>query len=139
MDTSPLLVKDWKMLGSSSLWAVSVLYRARPAVTRGLGFSALIWRTVPIQSPFTRREGYWEPHLTCIPTQCRIEHQLGKEYCLTKCHLFNPCNLSRFNAWENKEYLVRIVIYYMKIKTFKNDSTGEITRERTANFSKYKY
>ena len=36
------------MLGARGLWAGRDLYRATPAVTRGLGFSGLIRRTAPI-------------------------------------------------------------------------------------------
>jgi hypothetical protein len=39
------------MLGAQCLWAGRDLYRATPAVTRGLGFSGLIRRT----APFSRR------------------------------------------------------------------------------------
>jgi hypothetical protein len=50
METSPLLVKGCKfrpMLGTRGLWAGRDLYRAKPAVTRDLGFSGLIRRTAP--------------------------------------------------------------------------------------------
>jgi hypothetical protein len=36
------------MLSAQGLWAGRDLYRATPTVTRGLGFSGLIWRTAPI-------------------------------------------------------------------------------------------
>jgi hypothetical protein len=50
METSPLSVKGAKfrpMLGAQGLWAGRDLYCATPAVTRDLGFSALIRRTAP--------------------------------------------------------------------------------------------
>jgi hypothetical protein len=40
-------VKFSPMLGAQGLWAGRDLYRAAPAVTRGLGFSGLIRRTAP--------------------------------------------------------------------------------------------
>jgi hypothetical protein len=43
METSPLLVKGCKILAyAQRLWADRDLYRATPAVTRGLSFSGLI-------------------------------------------------------------------------------------------------
>jgi hypothetical protein len=73
------------MLGAQGLWAGRDLYRATPAVTRGLGFSGLIRRTAPFshllrhtsgcggsiltwiltvsyQSPFTTRKGMWRTY-----------------------------------------------------------------------------
>ena len=50
METTPLPVKGCKirpMLGAQGPWAGRDLYRATPAVTRGLGFSGLIRRTAP--------------------------------------------------------------------------------------------
>jgi hypothetical protein len=46
------------MLGAQGLWAGRDLFRATPAVTRGLGFSGLIRNPDrPIQSPLTTRKG----------------------------------------------------------------------------------
>jgi hypothetical protein len=43
MDTSPLLVSKFRpMLGAQCLWADGDLYRATPAVLRGLGFFHIV-------------------------------------------------------------------------------------------------
>ena len=47
------------VLGTQGLWAWRDLFGVTPAVTRGLGFSGLIRRTVPIQSPLTTHKGVW--------------------------------------------------------------------------------
>jgi hypothetical protein len=48
------------MLGTWGLWAGMDLYRATPAVTRGLGFSGLIWRTAPFSRLLRHRRGCGE-------------------------------------------------------------------------------
>jgi hypothetical protein len=71
METSPLPVKDckiWPMVGAQRLWAGSNLYRATPAVTRGLGFSGLIRRTVPFSSLLRHTRGCGGSILTRILT-----------------------------------------------------------------------
>ena len=58
------------MLGTQGLWAGRDLYRATPAVTRGLGFSRSHPNDRPIQSPLTTRKGMLrtysnpDPHIT---------------------------------------------------------------------------
>jgi hypothetical protein len=61
METSPLPVKGCKirpMLGNQGLWAGRDLYRTTPTGTRGLGFSGLIRRTVPL-CRLLQHEGLW--------------------------------------------------------------------------------
>jgi hypothetical protein len=55
------------MLDAQGLWAGRDLYRARPAVTRGLGFSGLIRRTAPFSRLLRHAKGYGES--TCILTR----------------------------------------------------------------------
>jgi hypothetical protein len=56
------------MLGARGLWAERDLYRATPAVTRGLGFSSLIQRTVPFSHLLRHARGCWWPILAHILT-----------------------------------------------------------------------
>jgi hypothetical protein len=56
------------MLGAQGLWAGWDLYRATPAVTRGLGFSGLIRRTAPISRLLRHTWGCWGSILTRIIT-----------------------------------------------------------------------
>jgi hypothetical protein len=49
------------MLGAQGLWAGRDLYRASPAVTRGLGFYGLIKRTAPFSRLF-RHKGMWRTY-----------------------------------------------------------------------------
>jgi hypothetical protein len=58
------------MLGAQSLWAGRDLYRAPPAVTRGLGFSGLIWRTAPFSRLFRHTMGCGESNLNPDPHRC---------------------------------------------------------------------
>ena len=53
-----LLAKE--MIGAYCVWAVRDLYRARPAVTRGLGVYGLGWRTAPL-SRFLRQVRDYNP------------------------------------------------------------------------------
>jgi hypothetical protein len=54
------------MLGSYGLWAGRDLYCVTPAVTRGLGFSGLIWRTTPFNRLLRLARGCGWPILTWI-------------------------------------------------------------------------
>jgi hypothetical protein len=54
------------MFGARGLWAGRDLYRATPVVTRGLGFSGLIWRTAPF-SLLRHTRGCGQSILTRIP------------------------------------------------------------------------
>jgi hypothetical protein len=54
------------MLGAQGIWAGRDLYRATPAVTRGLGFSSLIRRTAPFSRLLWHSRGYRGPILTRI-------------------------------------------------------------------------
>jgi hypothetical protein len=68
METSPLPVKGCKfrpMLGAQGLWAGRDLYHA-PAVTRDLGFSGLIRRTVPFSRLLRHTRGCGGSILTRI-------------------------------------------------------------------------
>jgi hypothetical protein len=56
------------MLGAQGLWAGRDLYRATPAVTRGLGFSGLIRRTAPFSRFLQHTRGCGGPFLTRILT-----------------------------------------------------------------------
>jgi hypothetical protein len=56
------------MLGVQGLWAGRDLYRARPAVTRDLGFSGLIRRTVPFSHLLRHTRGCGGSILTRILT-----------------------------------------------------------------------
>ena len=47
---------------TSGLSAGKDLYRATPAVARGLGFCGLVQRTAQIKSPLTTSKGYWWPN-----------------------------------------------------------------------------
>ena len=82
METSPLPVKGWKyrpVLDTLGLWAVRDLYRATPAVTRGLGFFGLVLMTAPFSRLLRHARGCWGPILTRIPTGlftwllCRVQ------------------------------------------------------------------
>jgi hypothetical protein len=69
METSTLLVKGckiWPMLGAQGFRAGRNLYRATPAVTRGLGFSSLIRRTTPFSHLLRHMRGCGVPILTRI-------------------------------------------------------------------------
>jgi hypothetical protein len=56
------------MLGAQGLWAGKDLYRATPAVKRGLGFSGLIQRIAPISRLLRHAWGCGGPILTRILT-----------------------------------------------------------------------
>ena len=56
------------MLVAQGLWAGRDLYRATPAVTRGLGFSGLIRRTAPFSRLFRHTRGCGGSILTRILT-----------------------------------------------------------------------
>jgi hypothetical protein len=56
------------MLGAQGLWAGRDLYRATPAVTGGLNFSALIRRTAPFSCLLRQARECWGPILTWILT-----------------------------------------------------------------------
>jgi hypothetical protein len=57
------------MFGAQGLWAGRHLYRATPAVTRGLGFSSLIQRTAPFSRLLWHARRLWEPVLTHVYNQ----------------------------------------------------------------------
>jgi hypothetical protein len=59
-------VKFRLMLGTQGLWAGRDLYRATPAVTRGLGFFSLIRRTAPFNRLLRFAKGCGRPILTLI-------------------------------------------------------------------------
>jgi hypothetical protein len=51
----------------SGSWNRKVSYRATPALTCGLGFCDLIWRTTPLyKSPLMTSNGYLRPIIECI-------------------------------------------------------------------------
>jgi hypothetical protein len=52
------------MLGAQGLWARRDIYRATPAVTRGIGFSGLIRRTAPFNRLLRHTRGCGGPILT---------------------------------------------------------------------------
>jgi hypothetical protein len=56
------------ILGAQGLWAGRDLYRATPAMTRCLGFSALIWRTAPFSRLLRHTRGCGGFNLTRILT-----------------------------------------------------------------------
>jgi hypothetical protein len=56
------------MLSAQGLWAGRDLYRATPAMTRGLGFSGLIWRTAPFSRLLRHTRGCGGSILTPILT-----------------------------------------------------------------------
>jgi hypothetical protein len=56
------------MLGAQGLWAGRDLYRATPAVTRGLGFSGLIRWSTPISRLLRHTRGFGGSILTRILT-----------------------------------------------------------------------
>jgi hypothetical protein len=56
------------MLGAQGVWAGRDLYRATPAVTRGVGFSGLIWRTAPFSRLLRHTRGCGGSILTRILT-----------------------------------------------------------------------
>jgi hypothetical protein len=60
--------KFWPMLGARGLWASMDLYRATTAVTWGLGFSGLIWRTAPFSHHLRHAWGCGGSILTRILT-----------------------------------------------------------------------
>jgi hypothetical protein len=57
------------MLGVEGLWAGKDLYRATPAVTRGLGFSGLIRRTAPFSRLLRHTRGCGGSILTRFLTE----------------------------------------------------------------------
>jgi hypothetical protein len=65
METS-LDANFWHVLSAQGLWAGRVLYRATPAVTRGLGFSGLIWRTASFSRLLRHTRGCGGSFLTRI-------------------------------------------------------------------------
>jgi hypothetical protein len=68
------------MLGAQGLWAVRNLYRAKPAVTRGLRFSGLILQTAPFL-PITTHKGMWRmysyPDPNGSPSSSLLRHTRG--------------------------------------------------------------
>jgi hypothetical protein len=72
------------ILGVQGLWEGRDLYRATPAVTRGLGFfSRSHPKDRPIQSPFTTHKGMWriysnpDPHGSPISRFLRYKRECG--------------------------------------------------------------
>ena len=64
-----MTTKDWTFKAHARhLWAGRDVYRATPAVARGLGFYSLIRKTVPDTRLFTTSMEYRELILTRIPT-----------------------------------------------------------------------
>jgi hypothetical protein len=63
------------MLGAQGLWSGRDLYRATPAVTRGLGFSGLIRKTAPFSRLLRHTRGCGGSILTRILT--------GNNHCST--------------------------------------------------------
>jgi hypothetical protein len=62
------LAKFWPMLGAQGLWAGKDIYRATPVVTRGLSFSGLIRKTAPFSRLLKHTRGCGGSILTRILT-----------------------------------------------------------------------
>ena len=96
METSPLLVKGCKIWSYAQhlehLRASMDVYRATPAVKRGLTFPGLILRISPIQSPLTTHKGMWrinsnsDPH-GLLPRKCK-----HIAFVLSICYTLNRSN-----------------------------------------------
>jgi hypothetical protein len=79
------------MLGSKGLWVGRDLYRATPAVTRGLGFSGLIRRTAPFSRLLRHTRGCGGCILTWILT--------GQKGCWNACAMYM---WKIFRYWQNE-------------------------------------
>jgi hypothetical protein len=82
------------MLGAQGLWAGKGLYRATPAVTRGLSFSGLIRRTAPF-SRLLRHKGVWRIYSNPDPHGAKIVKRYNFTYPFCKTH--RPKYISNFS------------------------------------------
>jgi hypothetical protein len=77
------------MLSAQGLWAGRDLYRATPAVTRGLGFFGLIRRTAPFSRLLRHTRGVWRTYSIWLYTPSDLwDYVLQKIriHCLNRLH-----------------------------------------------------
>jgi hypothetical protein len=121
------------MLGAQGLWAGRDLYRATPAVTRGLGFSGLIRRTAPFSRLLRHTRGCGGSILTRILTGLQGNEKWAKvklrqniqtkviEFCLER--LLQPLR-NRFPnlSWNFIDVLIFKIICVYFLRTRKHST-----------------